>query len=217
MSGAPAGKTPGVDEPSAPGDSTPDPHPAPPPASPPSAPGPTARAYTTDRPAPGPAPANRSEPAPAPLMVTKEHRRFGEFAEAVRRKRYIGLCYGGPGVGKTESARAYTRWDQLAPHLNGQGSAAAPEADDVLAVRAVMYTPKVHSTPDKLDKEISLLCDRLGRTVDLMLQTGRGNGDNPPPGTSSTGAELLIVDEADRLKRPGSNNSATTTTAPASA
>ncbi|MFB4284709.1 AAA family ATPase [Nonomuraea sp. MTCD27] len=136
-------------------------------------------------------------------MVTKEHRRFGEFAEAVRRKRYIGLCYGGPGVGKTESARAYTRWDQLAPHLNGQGSADAPEADDVLAVRAVMYTPKVHSTPDKLDKEISLLCDRLGRTVDLMLQTGRGNGDNPPPGTSSTGAELLIVDEADRLKTAG--------------
>ncbi|WP_326825877.1 Mu transposase C-terminal domain-containing protein [Streptosporangium sp. NBC_01756] len=87
--------------------------------------------------------------------------------------------------------------------LNGHGSAAAPEVDDVLAVRAVMYTPKVHSTPDKLDKEISLLCDRLGRTVDLMLQTGRGNGDSPPPGTSSTGAELLIVDEADRLKTAG--------------
>ncbi|MFD0480422.1 AAA family ATPase [Nonomuraea thailandensis] len=150
-------------------------------------------------------------------MVTKEHRRFGEFAEAVRRKRYIGLCYGGPSVGKTESARAYTRWNQLAPHLNGQQSAVAPEADDVLAVRAVMYTPKVHSTPDKLDKEISLLCDQLGRTVDLMLQTGRGNGDNPPSGTSSAGAELLIVDEADRLKRPGSNNCAIIMTALASA
>ncbi|MEU3167060.1 AAA family ATPase [Streptosporangium sp. NPDC006930] len=177
------------------------------PLTPPSADDSTARAYTTDRPPPasepGPAPANRSEPAPAPLLVTKEHRRFGEFAEAVRRKRYIGLCYGGPGVDKTESARAYTRWDQLAPHFNGQGSAAAPEADNVLAGRAVMYTPKVHSTPDKLDKEISLLCDRPGRTVDLMLQTGRGNGDNSSPQTSSTGAELLIVDEADRLKTAG--------------
>lgn len=165
MTGAPPGKIPGVDEPDAPGENTSEPHPAPTPTS---AADPTARAYTTDRPPPppapepGPAPANRSEPAPAPLLVTKEHRRFGEFAEAVRRKRYIGLCFGGPGVGKTESARAYTRWDQLAPHLNGQQSAAAPEADDVLAVRAVMYTPKVHSTPDKLDKEISLLCDRLG-------------------------------------------------------
>ncbi|WP_171074869.1 helix-turn-helix domain-containing protein [Nonomuraea basaltis] len=39
--------------------------------------------------------------------------------------------------------------------------------------------------------------------IDLMLQTGRGNGDNPSPGASSTGAELLIVDEADRLKTAG--------------
>ncbi|MEV4074880.1 hypothetical protein [Nonomuraea fuscirosea] len=84
-----------------------------------------------------------------------------------------------------------------------------------------MYTPKVHSTPQNLDKEISyLFCDRLGRTVDLMLHTGRGNGTGSPPGadTASPGsAELLIVDEADRLKPPRLNSSATTTTAPASA
>jgi DNA transposition AAA+ family ATPase len=79
-----------------------------------------------------------------PFIVTKEHRRFTEFSDAVRRHRYVGLCYGPAGVGKTLSARQYANWDLSEPLLLSWGPRDPSDAKVYAALadsRAVFYTP----------------------------------------------------------------------------
>ena len=82
-------------------------------------------------------------------MKTLEHRRFSEFCDACRRYGYIGLCYGAPGVGKTLSARCYSRWDKV-----GQSDpwGSGPIEDPLLDT--VFYTPSVINAPHRIESEI---------------------------------------------------------------
>ena len=81
------------------------------------------------------------------FIVTREHRRFVEFAaDAVRKHRYIGLCYGPAGVRKTLSARRYARWHVAEEMLVEWGPRQPWEAQARAALhraRSVFYTPTV--------------------------------------------------------------------------
>jgi DNA transposition AAA+ family ATPase len=154
-----------------------------------------------------------------PFIQTKEHLRFAEFCDACRTYRYIGLCYGPPGVGKSLSARHYTAWDLIQAQLHEQfyTFSRLPNADvliangflsdvtarpyELLSCRSVLYTPAVANTPRQIENEVRALRMALSYLVEdaEQLQLGkRGRREHAPDRT-----ELLIIDEADRLKTVG--------------
>ena len=85
-----------------------------------------------------------------PVFVqTFEYRRFGEFYEACRRDRYIGLCYGPPGVGKTLSAVHYSRIELIVPLDRWNAEMADGEP-----LETILYTPDVITSPSRIQTEI---------------------------------------------------------------
>jgi DNA transposition AAA+ family ATPase len=109
--------------------------------------------------------------APSDFVVTKEHRRFIEFCEACRRYRYIGLCYGPPGVGKTLSARHYANWDRIEASTPAR-DATITALTAVLENDTVFYTPAVVHTAAQVERDIVHLRSTLRslRVEDLERQ-----------------------------------------------
>lgn len=161
------------------------------------------------------------------LVETLEHRRFAEFCDACKRYRYIGLCFGTPGVGKTLSARHYVD--------AGQNKKGHREP-------AVFYTCPVITSPGRLERDIrknrSVLhngaVERVRRREDARMlrllhraEELRDRRRNPNGYRSEEAVKaeeafheqrnrslrlaravvdptaLLVIDEADRLKMAG--------------
>src|ERR1039457_5427000 len=111
------------------------------------------------------------------IVETLEHRRFAEFCDACKKYRYIGLCYGSPGVGKTLSARHYANWDKVQAYWNRHGEN-RPLLKEVSNGTVAFYTSAVVGSPGHLDRDIgktrSLLHDavieRVGRYEQLRMR-----------------------------------------------
>ena len=132
------------------------------------------------------------------FLITKEYRRFEEFCNACRRDRYIGVCYGMPGVGKTLSARYYTRWDVLKDTDPFDFNTPVPPA--IAECRTLFYTPDVTNSPrqikDHLETGIVLLRGVAGR-AERDRDTRASS-----PGFHET-CELIIVDLTFRTPSDG--------------
>ena len=140
-----------------------------------------------------------SAPAPADFVVTREHRRFAEFCDACRRYRYIGLCYGPPGVGKTVSARHYAKW-HLLEHRLPRNQPYLPLPPEVASCHTLFYTPEVSNTPRGIKEDIQEMRLMLNRFVE---EAAHRPGAPLMVGPPRDHCRLIVVDEADRLKMPG--------------
>lgn len=104
------------------------------------------------------------------FIETKQYHRFKEFCDACRKYKYIGLCYGRPGVGKTLSARHYANWDRVERYQSKvlRGSIAL---EDVIGSSVALYTPPVVVTyPGRLPNDIDRLRSMLR---DFFLEKSR--------------------------------------------
>jgi DNA transposition AAA+ family ATPase len=107
---------------------------------------------------------------PSDFVVTNEHRRFAEFCDACRRYRYIGLCYGAPGVGKTLSAEQYANGARLETPAASRLGAEAEWAVGTVST-TVFYTPEVVNAPRRIDQDIRTKRHQLRMlAVEVWLQ-----------------------------------------------
>jgi hypothetical protein len=113
------------------------------------------------QPSPGSSDTKTSSEAPcASIVEILEHRRFAEYCVACKRYRYIGLCYGSPGVGKAVSARHYANWDRMQDFWNRPDEGAAA-VEEIAASSTVFYTAPVAGAPSVVERQIGKLRDRL--------------------------------------------------------
>lgn len=138
----------------------------------------------------------RTDLPPEPAFIaTRAHGRFVEFADACSEYRYIGVCHGRPGVGKTRSACEHAAWPGL-PEYAFKAPKAAAQAEAVRHCRGLFHTATVANTPKSLQAALGPSLLRLGHA--RLLLEGRLDEDECMQ-QAHRACPLVIVDEADRL------------------
>ncbi len=125
------------------------------------------------------------------FVETVEHKRLVEFCDPCRRFRYIGLCYGPPGIGKTLSALRYSRAEMIV-----QFDRWTSESHDQLPIDTILYTTSVINTPSRIESDIRLARERL---MGIAMRPLRREA-------TAVLDEIRLRDEARRkeiLNRPG--------------
>ncbi len=125
-------------------------------------------------------------PTRSGFVSTKGHRRFESFCDDVARYRCIGVCVGPAGVGKTASARRYSKWDVIEPRYPRFSHTEKPPPE-VASVRSVFYTPPVVSRPRLIASEVEARRNLVNWFAAVAQQYGE-DGEERTVGTIAMAA-----------------------------
>ncbi|BCL77549.1 ATP-binding protein [Ktedonobacteria bacterium brp13] len=131
------------------------------------------------------------------FVPTKEYRRFVQVCEACRRYRYMVVCVGERGVGKTLAAREYAQWDVFEPLLSAHGVAFAAESP---IPRTAFYTPRATATPKGIEQDLALLLWGLQMIAEHASTVAQETSAMPVVIRPDV-VDVLIVDEVDGLSQ----------------
>ena len=130
------------------------------------------------------------------FVLTQEFKRFQEFAISCTKFRYIGICHGEPGVGKSLAALKYTNWSENITDENLVEDITSKNKKIVNNCKGVLVTVPVTNTPKIIHKQI------FDRTFKFNIAKVKASGELDKYKwlvDSDKQCQLVILDEADRL------------------
>ncbi|MGP7815799.1 AAA family ATPase [Niallia sp. 01092] len=134
------------------------------------------------------------------FIETKEYKRFAEFCDDCIKYKYIGICYGLPGVGKTLSSRYYSNWGSIEKQIayKSANNIGLDANEEILEAKTIFYTaPAVRAT--KMTEQINLIGARMNMTRTMYKVLTKGE-EEKYSANDYDDIDLIIVDEIDRLK-----------------
>lgn len=136
------------------------------------------------------------------FINTKEYSRFAEFCNACKKEKYIGLCYGPAGVGKSMAARHFAKWAEVMKEMKFKDRNLFDYSPTAIlkTLDTIVYVPPVSIAPMAINKAIQ----NLWIEFDILVIDSFKHDPNDPNDTNiergKSRVKLVIIDEADRLQ-----------------
>jgi len=130
------------------------------------------------------------------FLVTKEHKRFTEFCKACMEDKYIGVCHGKPGIGKTKSAKQFSEWDIYLQYIQRKKQLTSEQLAILAQCQTFFYTAPVLASPKKTRTQV---VEGMIEFADCVREIRKQLGLSADEMVFNY-CKMVIVDEADRLK-----------------